>query len=335
MEHSWFAKREWRKVIENGDVSQILKLISDGVDLKGYYDGFTVLHWAVLKNNVEIAKILLDSQINDVNCYSSDNESDTPLHLACLECDLDMVKFLLERGANVDAVNRSGQTPIFYAVMRRCLKIVSVLVECGCDVNVIDESGYTPLRWAVDVNSIDVVRELFKSKTIDANLNDEKSENTVLHLATLNGSQKMAKYLIKKKVKLDALNEDNETPLQVAMKRNYTAIAELIKLAVFKKKRKMFDREYLDKTKKVKAEVEDPLYKIDGVISVGSGVNRKWIDSGKYGGLCILVGVVDPEEFMKKYPKYTNEPYFIRGKGTKFVHDIRYTRNLQHIKKKL
>ena len=237
MEGSVFAKVDRKRVIEDGNVSEVSKLISDGVDLKGCdCHGFTALHWTVQKGDVDIAKILLDSQTNDVNC--SDLQGQTVLHLACSAGHLEMVNFLLERGANVDAVDDDGWTPIFYAITEDYLKIVSVLIKYDCDVNVIDKQGYSPLLCAVVLNNIDVVRELLKLKTTDVNLTDEKfRKNTALHVAAQNGYKDIVEYLIKNEVKLDALNENNETPLQVAMKKGYTAIGDLISQAVLEKKR--------------------------------------------------------------------------------------------------
>ena len=244
---SIFARIMRNRVIEDGNVSEVPVLISNGIDLKGCdRDGLTALHWTVQKGDVDIARILLDSQTNDVNC--SDFEGHTVLHLACLVGHLDMVDFLLERGANVDAVDDDGWTPIFSAITEDYLEIVSVLIKHDCNVNVIDEKGYSPLHCAVKLNNIDVVRELLKSKTIDVNLTDERfGKNTALHLAAQNGYKDIAEYLIKNEVKLDALNEDNETPLQVAMKKGYTAIGNLISQAVLEKKRQLFHKENIDK----------------------------------------------------------------------------------------
>ena len=221
---------ERRRVIENGEVSLISKLIFDGVDLKGCDRyGFTALHWAVQpKGDVNNAKILLDSQTNDVNC--SDNKGRTALHLACLKGHLDMVNFLIQRGADVDAVDGDGTTPILYAVIENYPDIVLMLVENGCNVNVSDEDGNIPLHWAVDQGDINLVHALFRSKIIDVDFTDEKCEkNTALHLAAQNGYEAIAKYLIENAANLDALNEDGKTPLQVATERGHKATCDLIR----------------------------------------------------------------------------------------------------------
>ena len=57
---------------------------------------------------------------------------------------------------------------------------------------------------------------------------------TALHWAAENGYEAMAKYLIENAANLDALNEDDETPLQIATKRGHKATCNQLK----KKKKK-------------------------------------------------------------------------------------------------
>ena len=235
MENSRFDKLKRRGVIKDyNEVPLIPKLISEGVELKARDRyGFTALHWAAQEGNFDSVKALLDSQTNVVN--SSDNKGLTALHLACLNGHLDVVNILIERGANVDAVDNDGTTPILYAVMENYLDIVLMLAENGCNMNVSDEDGNTPLHWAVEDDNIDIVRALFQSKTFDVNFTDEKClKNTALHLAAENGYEAMAKYLIENAANLDALNEDDETPLQIATKRGHKATCNQLK----KKKKK-------------------------------------------------------------------------------------------------
>ena len=220
---------ERRRVIEDGEVPLIPKLIIEGVNLKGSDSfGCTALHWAAQRGDVNIAKILLDSQTNDVNCI--DDEGKTPLHFSVIVGHLDMVKFLIERGADVDAVAGDGTTPIFHAVMEYSPEFILTLAEYDCKMNVSDEYGSTPLHRAVETGDINVVCALFKSKTIDVDFTNAKCrKNTALHLAAEKDYDEIANYLIDNGANLEALNEDGETPLQVATKRRHKATCDLIR----------------------------------------------------------------------------------------------------------
>ncbi len=74
--------------------------------------GMTALHWAAAQGHAEIVKLLLDYGAN-INLRN--REGNTPLHLAARNGNLSTVKLLLARGANATIVNRDGQTPLALA----------------------------------------------------------------------------------------------------------------------------------------------------------------------------------------------------------------------------
>jgi ankyrin repeat protein len=62
------------------------------------------------------------------------------------EDNLEVITFLVERGADVNAHDNHGTTPLIYACRDGGnLEIIKFLVERGADVNARAEDGYTPL----------------------------------------------------------------------------------------------------------------------------------------------------------------------------------------------
>ena len=65
----------------------------------------------------------------------------TPLHIACKENDIDTVKLLVEKGANVNAksddeisfIQRINKTPLLLACAKSS-KIAEFLIESGADI---------------------------------------------------------------------------------------------------------------------------------------------------------------------------------------------------------
>ena len=55
-----------------------------------------------------------------------------------------MVGLLLEKGANVDAVNINGQKPLIYAIRLTHLQSIQLLLHHGADINHQDSEGKTP-----------------------------------------------------------------------------------------------------------------------------------------------------------------------------------------------
>lgn len=75
--------------------------------------------------------------------------------------DLAKVKALLDKGVSANAKSDYGQTPLFFACDRGYLEIVKLLVERGADVNVEDTFYHaTALSWAAQKNRTEIVKIL-------------------------------------------------------------------------------------------------------------------------------------------------------------------------------
>ncbi len=86
--------------------------------------GMTALHWAAAQGHDDIIKLLLDFGAN-INLRNV--EGNTPLHLAARNGNLSTVRLLLARGANATLVNRDGQTPLGLARQYHRSAIVDLL----------------------------------------------------------------------------------------------------------------------------------------------------------------------------------------------------------------
>ena len=86
-------------------------------------------------------------------------ESGEPLHEAVKRGNIDMVKRLIEEGANVDARDENNDTPLFIAVGHSHKDIAELLILKGANVNAVTKYGITPLFWA-DVEEHKDVMEL-------------------------------------------------------------------------------------------------------------------------------------------------------------------------------
>lgn len=72
----------------------------------------------------------------------------TPLHNARLIGDLEAAKYLVARGANVNAVTVYGWTPLFLACELGFVDITRVLIGAGTDVNAVNDVGNSALHYA-------------------------------------------------------------------------------------------------------------------------------------------------------------------------------------------
>lgn len=95
----------------------------------------------------------------------------TPLHLAVLSNQREMARFLVSRGADINAraKDQHGGTPLHWAAALGRIDMTRQLVESGADVNAPDNNGYTPLD-AINYDpkarreAKDKIAELLRSK---------------------------------------------------------------------------------------------------------------------------------------------------------------------------
>jgi uncharacterized protein len=90
----------------------------------------------------------------------ADAEGFTPLHFAAQEQAVDVVRLLVDHGADVNRANAHGNTPLFTAVFnsRGDGSIIELLRASGADPLRENLSGQTPVALARLIDNYDVAR---------------------------------------------------------------------------------------------------------------------------------------------------------------------------------
>jgi quinoprotein dehydrogenase-associated probable ABC transporter substrate-binding protein len=76
--------------------------------------------------------------------------------------DIERVKFLVEKGADVNKADPQGWTPLQNAARQRKDAMIEVLIELGADPNLADDSGTTPLVTAAMRDHVPSIKALLK-----------------------------------------------------------------------------------------------------------------------------------------------------------------------------
>ncbi len=220
-------------------------------------NGITPLLMAITNDHVDVAQFLLDrgAAVNTADWWGR-----TPLWAAVEvrnrdmgrggEHDidrgaaLDLVKTLIERGADVNArtkeyapirrwvtplndiswVDFTGQTPFLRAALSGDITVMRLLLEKGADPNISTFSGTTALMAAAGVNwaenqtyteSKESLMEALKlcfEKGADVNAKNSMGITAVIGAAN-RGSDDMLEFLVQRGAKLDVKDNEGRTPL--------------------------------------------------------------------------------------------------------------------------
>lgn len=93
----------------------------------------------------------------------------SPLHLAIIGSNVDIIEMLLKKGADIEVEDGKGQTPLHLSVLCKLPDAAKTLLEYDADIEAKDNKGRTPLDWATKIWYVEIMRILIEA---GANLND-------------------------------------------------------------------------------------------------------------------------------------------------------------------
>nr|XP_023924197.1 ankyrin-1-like isoform X1 [Quercus suber] len=124
-------------------------------------DGRTLFHYAAATGKTHVSKYFMEQvKVDDVNM--KDARGQTPLHYAILGHYYHTAAYLLENGADPNAANENGETSLHYAACTGIKRILRLLISKGANVDAISNHG-TPLHNAAAHGKKDSVRILLEN----------------------------------------------------------------------------------------------------------------------------------------------------------------------------
>ncbi|TVY76036.1 Ankyrin-3 [Lachnellula suecica] len=222
-------------------------------------EGNTPLHLAVITlfggSILAIELLLSKSNVNAI-----DNDGATALHHAAKHGEEGAVPFLLEKGADLEILDKAKRSVLHYAAQNGSTAILESLVREDTDLEAADEDGETALYIAAYYSRSDAVRllldkgaspncknnnnqtpiyqavwegeldmvKLFRDRGAALDVVESNFGYTLLHRACSEGREEIVRYLLKSGHSVEVLDEDGWTPLHVAALNGYVEVMELL-----------------------------------------------------------------------------------------------------------
>ncbi|CAG9861786.1 unnamed protein product [Phyllotreta striolata] len=143
-----------------------------------------------------------------------DMHGQAALHVAARLGQAQVVKVLLENGANADQADVDGWTPLRAAAWGGHTEVVELLVQHGCALDSVDAEHRTALRAAAWSGHEEIVKILLR-RGADANSTDHEGR-TALIAAAYMGHSDIVEHLLNAGADVDHADADGRTALSVA-----------------------------------------------------------------------------------------------------------------------
>ena len=200
-------------------------------------NGLTPLHYSVFRNNYDLTTIIINEvkkglgiSSNKISNFINEktNEGFTALHYAVNNGNLLIVQLLKQYGAKFEEVTNLGKNAVHIAAeANQVTMLMYLILNEALDIFCLDENGSTPLHWACYSGAFEAVDYLLSLKA-DINAQD-KERITPLFLAVDNKRENIVRILLMNGADKNLPNKKNELPINIARKKNYVRIKNLLK----------------------------------------------------------------------------------------------------------
>eukprot|EP00744_Colponema_vietnamica_P004883 GILI01007229.1.p1 GENE.GILI01007229.1~~GILI01007229.1.p1 ORF type:complete len:348 (-),score=50.27 GILI01007229.1:180-1193(-) len=180
----------------------------------------TILHGAAKNQNPELVQLALGFgiEVNAANKLGETALHCAVLHAPTIMLTgrLATVELLITNGADVMAVSPSyGYTPLVCAIQNDDVDCMKLLIAKGADVKVLAKCGHTLLHLAANNGGRPLATELLISNGANVNAKDDFGV-TPLHIASSTGSVSVVKQLIDANAEVNVIDSFGCTPLSNA-----------------------------------------------------------------------------------------------------------------------
>jgi uncharacterized protein len=155
-----FAQKNVHDIARSGTLEEIeLEFEKDSLTLyKPNDSGYTPLILACYRSNNKVAAFLINKKIT----LDYGSGLGTALMASAYKGNTEMVKLLLENGANPNLTDANGQTVLMMAITVQNIEIIQLLLDKKVDLNVRDNNKKQALDYALMTNNQNIIKLITK-----------------------------------------------------------------------------------------------------------------------------------------------------------------------------
>jgi ankyrin repeat protein len=186
---------------------------------------------ACLRGDLIRARYMVESGLH-LGCRTGP-ESYSPLHMACMSGNVQLVQYLLSKGVALSSTATDGSTPLHVACDRKYSDLALHMIKMGADLNLKSKYGQTPLHVACSRGMTDLMKtlnDLPRSVLPSLNMHVvDRDGCNLLHTAARSGHSLLTGFLLSLDVfDIDAMNNQGHTALHLACMSNAQEIVVLL-----------------------------------------------------------------------------------------------------------
>ena len=144
-----------------GDVDRLTELLTTEPSLVTLYsgDGFTALHFAAFFGRFEAAALLIERGA-EVDAFGRGWMTGTPMHSAVSRLQSDVVRILLEAGANPNVRQSAGWSPLHSSAANGDVASLELLLASGADPTATNDEGRSVIELATESRNEQTVERI-------------------------------------------------------------------------------------------------------------------------------------------------------------------------------